>query len=201
MSRKKNKLEEKKTASYLTPADVAKRLLVSPITVNQWARKGWLRSFRTGGGHHRFLPEDVDAFCRERNIEPPDPDQPLRILIIDNDQNHCALLERLFIKLPLNISTSVAHDGFDAGRLVERFKPHIILLDFKLPGIDIYNLCKRLNDGGSGQPMRIVAMSQFVSDSGEKRILEAGASALFSKPIDIELLKALVVEETEKGLY
>ncbi|MBL4868181.1 MAG: response regulator [Pseudomonadales bacterium] len=171
MSRLKNNNND--TVAYLTPADVAKRMLVSPITVNQWAKKGWLKSTRTGGGHHRFLPEDLEAFCRERNIEMPDLDQPLKILIIDNDVQHCDLLVRLFNKLPINIQTSVAHDGFDAGRMVERFSPHLVLLDFTLPGINIYKLCERLNEEVDGHKMRIVAMSQFISDGGEEKIIQA----------------------------
>ena len=43
--------------------------------------------------------------------------------------------------------------------------------------------------------MQIIAMSQFVSDTDEKTILEAGASALFPKPIDMDALNALLVKE------
>ncbi|MDH5649062.1 MAG: helix-turn-helix domain-containing protein, partial [Gammaproteobacteria bacterium] len=39
---------------YLTPSDVAKLLMVSPVTVRQWAQKGALKSKATLGGHRRF---------------------------------------------------------------------------------------------------------------------------------------------------
>ncbi|MBL4795385.1 MAG: response regulator [Pseudomonadales bacterium] len=214
MSQKKNNAKlstgGSKPVPYFTPADVAKRLLVSPITVNQWAKKGWIKSRLTGGGHLRFLPEDVDEFCRERNIvlpdmvvaetevaetEVPETDVALRILIVDSDNEHCDLLARFFAKQTMKIESQVATDGFEAGLLVERFEPHIVLLEFSLPGINIYKMCKQLNGGRSGPKMRIIAMSQVVNTTGEKTILEAGVSAIFSKPVNMEALTEFFVAE------
>ncbi|HED18958.1 MAG TPA: helix-turn-helix domain-containing protein, partial [Gammaproteobacteria bacterium] len=49
----------KKGKSYLTPNDVATLLMVSPVTVRQWAQKGGLSALTTPGGHRRFLRHDV----------------------------------------------------------------------------------------------------------------------------------------------
>lgn len=44
----------------LTTGDVAALFAVTPETVAAWADAGKLPSFRTPGGHRRFLPADVD---------------------------------------------------------------------------------------------------------------------------------------------
>ena len=43
----------------LTPAQVAALLYVDPKTVTRWARAGKLNSFRTPGGHRRFLQSEI----------------------------------------------------------------------------------------------------------------------------------------------
>ena len=46
-------------SEYLTPNEVASLLLVSPITVRQWAQKGLLEAQTTAGGHRRFARAEV----------------------------------------------------------------------------------------------------------------------------------------------
>ncbi len=45
----------------MTKAEVAKRLGVTPRTIERWVAAGALRAYRLPGGHSRFRPEDVDA--------------------------------------------------------------------------------------------------------------------------------------------
>lgn len=52
--------------THLTPTEVARHLLVTPVTVRGWATRGLLKSVRTPGGHRRFLLRDVKRFERTR---------------------------------------------------------------------------------------------------------------------------------------
>lgn len=45
----------------LTPGEVAAHLRVDVSTVAKWARRGWIASIRTPGGHRRFREADVHA--------------------------------------------------------------------------------------------------------------------------------------------
>jgi excisionase family DNA binding protein len=45
----------------LTPAEVAALFRVAPKTVTRWAKKGWLTSIRTLGGHRRYREAEVRA--------------------------------------------------------------------------------------------------------------------------------------------
>ena len=53
---------------YLTPAQVAERLGVSPKTVGRWANEGRLYHQRTLGGHRRYDPGQVDRLQRELTV-------------------------------------------------------------------------------------------------------------------------------------
>jgi excisionase family DNA binding protein len=50
---------------FLTSAEVAQRLAVSPKTVARWSKDGRLAHLRTLGGHRRYDPEMVDRLARE----------------------------------------------------------------------------------------------------------------------------------------
>jgi excisionase family DNA binding protein len=54
---------------YLTRADVARRLGVSPNTVSRWAREGKLPCQMTLGGHRRFDGAVVEAIRRRLRLE------------------------------------------------------------------------------------------------------------------------------------
>ena len=54
---------------YLTPAQAAERLMVSPVTLRHWALAGKLAFTTTPGGHRRFTLEEVERFAAEFSLE------------------------------------------------------------------------------------------------------------------------------------
>jgi excisionase family DNA binding protein len=52
---------EPESEPMLTPAEVAQFFRVDPKTVTRWAKKGWLTSVRTPGGHRRYREAEVRA--------------------------------------------------------------------------------------------------------------------------------------------
>lgn len=54
---------------YLTPAEVAQLLHVSPKTISRWATQGWLPCLVTLGGHRRFRRQDVEEAARRMSGE------------------------------------------------------------------------------------------------------------------------------------
>jgi len=183
----------KKEKSWLTPNDVARLLMVSPVTVRQWAQKGGLHALTTPGGHRRFLRHDVERFARERGIslQPPEGDT-LRILIVDDDRQLAGYLVELLASQSTAISTEVAHNGFDAGIRVQTFKPHILLLDLMMPGLDGFEVCQRMQQDPSTQAVRIIAMTGYHTPENVQRILAAGAEVCLAKPVpDGKLLEAI----------
>src|SRR5256885_8775577 len=68
-------LVDKRMHTYLTTAEVADILHVSPKTVTRWAREGKLPHSRTLGGHRRYpggaIPELATAVARSNKTAPP----------------------------------------------------------------------------------------------------------------------------------
>src|SRR5579859_4639564 len=96
---------------YLTPHQVADRLLVAPVTVRLWASRGLLKSVNTPGGHRRFRVDDVDEFIAKRQQVQGSADHvPSRLLIIDDDAQFARYLSDLIASRAPTVSVEIATD-------------------------------------------------------------------------------------------
>lgn len=59
----------KDSSVVMTPGEVAAMFRVDPKTVTRWANTGSLASFKTLGGHRRFLRKDVEALWKKDSRE------------------------------------------------------------------------------------------------------------------------------------
>ena len=191
----------RKTSSqktYLSPGEVAKILMVSPATVRHWASKGDLNSVTTPGGHRRFMRHEIVRFARINGLTMQLPnDDKLRILIVDDDVQLAAYLSRLLNGKNANVTTMEAHDGYAAGRLVQVLRPHIILLDLMMPGLNGFDVCEQIKDDVALKAIRVIAMTGFYDNENIARALRAGAECCIEKPIDQDkLLKLLGIDDS-----
>ena len=171
--------------AYLAPGEVAEMLMVSPATVRLWASKGEIKSVSTPGGHRRFMRHEIERFARDRNLTMQLPDDStLRILIVDDDKQVARYLVRFFDRLDAGVATMVAHDGFTAGRLVQVFRPHVVLLDLMMPGINGFEVCAQIKNDSAFKATRVIAMTGFYEVENVKRALDAGAECCLAKPFD-----------------
>jgi excisionase family DNA binding protein len=176
-------------AQYLTPTEVADRLLVEPVTVRLWATKGLLRSVTTPGGHRRFSTRDVDAFVAQRQrVNPGSHESPSRVLIIDDDPQFSRYLAKLISTQAAGVVVDVAHDGFSAGIKCESMRPDIVTLDLQMPAMDGYEVCSMLRTMFGKIKPRIVALTAFASPGNIERILAAGANSCVPKKVPAKVL-------------
>lgn len=169
---------------YFAPKEVAQMLMVSAATIRLWASKGDLPSVTTPGGHRRFLPHEIERFARERNLTLHLPhDDELRILIVDDSPQVTTYLARRFATEASTV-TMAANDGFTAGRLVQQFNPHVVLLDLMMPGLNGFDVCAQIKSDPAHKAVRIIAMTGYYTPENEQRALSAGAELCIAKPID-----------------
>lgn len=185
-------MKKSKRKTHLTPNEVAELLMVNPVTVRQWAARGLLRSLTTPGGHRRFLLSDVEEFARSRGSAPVPrrSGRPDRVLIVDDDAQLGLYIAELIKSRDPRVATEVARDGFEAGLKVESFRPHALVLDLMMPGIDGFEVCRRLRARPTLNHVRIVAITGLHSPENVERIMTAGADACLPKPLDPERLLA-----------
>jgi signal transduction histidine kinase len=111
----------------------------------------------------------------------------LGILVVDDNVDAAVLLaERLASE---GHEVAVAHDGLAALERFEQVRPDVALLDLGLPGIDGYELARRLRRRSS---CPLVAVTGYGQDADREAARQAGFSDLFAKPVDARALLAAI---------
>jgi len=185
---------------YLTTKDVALYLMVSVAAVRRWAVSGQLKAHTTPGGHRRFLSDDVIAFAQQKGVTHPSvvtQNKKLKVLIVEDDIQFAVYLSELLSCYSDNVETCLASTGFEAGSKIHEFKPNIILLDLKLPGLNGFQVCADLKSRPECDDLRIISMTGYATEDNIKRIIQAGAEACLEKPINTNDLFALLNIERE----
>ncbi|MXP63941.1 PleD family two-component system response regulator [Roseomonas sp. M0104] len=105
-----------------------------------------------------------------------------RILVVDDIAANLRLLEaRLNAEY---YDVALASSGPEALRCAEEWLPDIILLDVMMPGMDGYEVCRRLKANPETAHIPVVMVTALVDPAERVRGLEAGADDFLSKPVD-----------------
>ena len=171
---------------YVTSLEAAGLLMVSPVTIREWARKGLLPSVSTAGGHRRFLLDQLRQFAMAHGIALEGEiggatAEPVRVLLVDDDAVFAEYLREIVLRSGSAVSVKTARDGFEAGQLTEGFRPRIIVLDINMPRIDGIELCRRLRATPTTANSRIVILSGSLSEENMAAARNAGADAWIEK--------------------
>jgi len=171
---------------YMTSLQAAGLLMVSPVTIREWARKGLLQSVSTAGGHRRFMLDELRQFARAHGIPLESPDdapasESLRVLLVDDDLVFTEYLREIVLASDPRIQVKSAIDGFRAGQLTEGFRPNLVVLDINMPGIDGIELCRRLRASPVTANSRLVILSGSLSPQNIAGASAAGADAWIDK--------------------
>jgi CheY-like chemotaxis protein len=86
----------------------------------------------------------------------------------------------------------VAHEGPEALRMAETFRPDVILLDIGLPGIDGYEVAQRLRANPEFKETQFIAMTGYGQPEDRRRSREAGIDHHLVKPVKIDFVRALL---------
>jgi CheY-like chemotaxis protein len=113
-----------------------------------------------------------------------------RVLIVDDNVDAATTLEILLQSL--QYETCVAHTGLEALQRVPEFRPDVVLLDIGLPGMDGYEVARRMGALRKNHSFRIVAVTGWGQETDKHKSREAGVDLHLVKPIDAaDLAKAL----------
>jgi excisionase family DNA binding protein len=175
--------------------------VVNQTAIN-WIRSGYLKAFTTPGGQYRVYAEDLSAFLDKRGMGNSADVLHIMagdlfreaVLIIDHDWDMNNRLKVWFQKNFSGHKVFQALDGFDAGCKMAVSRPGIVFLNTDLPGIDGFELARRIkNDHALGNPLVIAFVSGNPGEAGGKSA--AWVDACFPRRLDLNGLR-----ETLKGL-
>ena len=182
--------------AVFTTFETAKLCHVSPLSIINWVNAGRLPAFRTPGGHRRIRREDLIRFMKDNGIPPPEDLQEgsgkQRVLVVDDEEVIRELLSDHLQERTPSYEVLTAPDGFEAGRLVATFKPDVVVLDLRMPGLDGFQICRTIKAAPESANTAVIAITGFYSPEIEARILECGALRCFAKPVDPDTLAASI---------
>jgi len=112
-----------------------------------------------------------------------------RILLVDDSKTN---IEILVAGLKSDYKLSVALNGENALQLASRVSPDLILLDITMPGLDGYEVCRRLRARPETSEVPIVFVSALTEVGNKASGFEAGANDYITKPFDLLEVKARV---------
>jgi len=112
-----------------------------------------------------------------------------KILVVDDEMLNVELLDGM---LSNDFAVLKAYNGSEALLEVERSLPDLILLDIMMPGINGYEVCKKIKSNETIMHIPIVMVTALKERSDRIKAIEAGADDFLSKPIDIYELTARV---------
>lgn len=112
-----------------------------------------------------------------------------RLLIVDDNVDSATTLSWLLAQEGYDVQ--IAHDGPAGVQAAKQFQPEIFLLDIGLPGIDGYELARRLRADGFSRA-HMLAISGYAHESDMVRSRHAGFDGHLAKPVEIEELVALL---------
>jgi two-component system CheB/CheR fusion protein len=116
---------------------------------------------------------------------------PIRVLCVDD--NHDAAESLALILNLLGMQAEVAYDGPSALAAAARFRPHACVSDINMPGMDGYELARRLRIWAGQKPLLLVAMTARTSEEDRQKSADAGFDLHLDKPADPAALVRTVV--------
>ncbi|QYO62577.1 response regulator [Leptolyngbya sp. 7M] len=85
--------------------------------------------------------------------------------------------------------------GAQFGAAMAQFRPHLVLLDLKLPDVDGYSLLQQRQWHADWLKIPVIVISAFAFQADQQRALKLGASQYLVKPVSLTQLKQSILQE------
>jgi len=108
-----------------------------------------------------------------------------RILVVDDEQEVCNMLKKFLTKRGYEIYT--AFDGEEALSVVKEERPHIVLLDIRMPKMDGIECLKHIRE--IDKEVGIVMITAVKEEEIGKQAMKLGAYDYITKPLSLKYLE------------
>src|SRR5262249_7348057 len=120
------------------------------------------------------------------------PASGLRLLVVDD--NHDAAISLSMLLRLQGHEVHVAHDGPTALEMATTLRPDVIFLDLGMPGMDGYEVARRLRQHRGLEHVVLAALTGWGQQEDRRRTAEAGFNHHLVKPPEANVLSGLLAE-------
>ncbi len=113
-----------------------------------------------------------------------------RVLVVDDNRDAADSLA--LVLESLGVQVQVAHDGNAGLEAFTSFSPHILLLDLGMPGMDGFEVARRVRQRVDGNDVKLVALTGWGQTKDREETSAAGFDHHLVKPVDMAVLQALL---------
>ena len=110
----------------------------------------------------------------------------IRVLVVDDNFVNVRLLEELLKSASYEVATAM--NGEAALEKIAQSRPDIVLLDVMMPGMDGYEVCRRIRQDEKTAQLPVIMVTALDKESDREMALAAGANEFLSKPVEDNLL-------------
>jgi CheY-like chemotaxis protein len=123
-------------------------------------------------------------------MQAADATVPLRVLVVDDCRDHTDSLAILVRFWGHDVRT--AYDGPTGLDVAAAYVPDVVLLDIGLPGMDGYEVARRLRRQAGLATALLITVSGFAQDADRQHSQEVGCAEHLAKPVDLDLLQEIL---------
>ena len=120
---------------------------------------------------------------------------PLRVVVIDDDPDLRNLI-KLTLEFTAGWDVTTAQDGASGIETVRAIKPNLVVVDLMMPGMDGYEVCRRLKAEADTAEIPLVMLTAR-KQLDELQLEQVGAAGVVFKPFDPDELAKRVREIAE----
>jgi two-component system, OmpR family, response regulator MtrA len=118
----------------------------------------------------------------------------LRVLVVDDDVE---LLEAVKVYLEMEgFSPTATSNPKRAFQMAQELKPQVIILDILMPGMNGYEICRKIRATNWGSNVRILAFTALTDTVHEPMAKAAGFDMQITKPVPLSTLAQIIRKVT-----
>ena len=121
--------------------------------------------------------------------------ESLSVLVVDDVPLNILLIKKMLSQYTFEIRT--ANGGQAALDAIAQKKPNLVLLDLMMPGIDGFEVIRRLRADDATKDLPIIILSALNSEQDISKGFQLGANDFINKPIIMEKLLSCVITQMQ----
>ncbi len=176
----------------------AQLLDVSTSAVESLVEKGSIQAWKTQGGHLRLLLPTVNAYLHQTNpqraLVDADLHSRLSVLVVEDDEDARELYKMQFEDWSLALDCSFVPSALDALADISIMRPHLLITDMNMPGVDGMEMLRAIKRNPQLQAMQVLVISGLPKEAVEKRGGLPPHSIYLEKPINFDWLRAYMTD-------